>query len=285
MSELVQDNIAPTGIDTSVCEPDVRREIDAFLTLFNTSQPSIVQIWAAMDFVWHQLEIDNRNPDPIKLSEFYSHPVWLLNGLFIEQHSDSLRHRRDFAEWVATVGAARVADFGGGFGTLGRLIARRCPQSTVEVVDPYPRPEAERLSRSYPNLHFSQELDAGYDVIIATDVFEHVLDPVGLAYEVGSHVQQGGYILTANHFAPSIKCHLPTTFHFNLSWDEVMAKLGFTKEGRVSYGDIYRKKNEQPDLRGARRVERLSRQLHQVPRVRGVNRIKRILIKKISKAM
>jgi len=79
-----------SGIDTSVCEDDARETIDAFLTLFGTKSPSLQQIWAAMDFVWDQIGVDNRNPDLEKLSEVYSHPVWLLNGLFIEQDEQCL---------------------------------------------------------------------------------------------------------------------------------------------------------------------------------------------------
>lgn len=266
-----------SGIDPSVCEDDARPAIDAFLTLFETASPSLFQIWAAMDFVWDQIGIDNRNPDPAKLSEFYSHPVWLLNGLFIEQHEQSLKNRDAFATWVESVAPGRVADFGGEYGTLARAIAMRCPQSQVEVVDPYPRPEALRQSDRYENLAFPATLQGEYDVIIATDVFEHVTDPVGLAHEVGSHIPVGGRFLTANHFAPSIKCHLPSTFHFNLSWKRVMEKLGFEKEGRVSYGTVYRRVSVARGLSGARRVEQLSRRFYRIPKVIGSGRAKRLL--------
>lgn len=266
-----------SGVDPSICEDDARPAIDAFLTLFGTASPSLQQIWAAMDFAWDSIGIDNRNPDADKLSEFYSHPVWLLNGLFIEQHEQSLKNRDAFATWVESVAPGRVADFGGGYGTLARAIAARCAEARVEVVDPYPRPEALRQSAGYDNLAFAANLDGEYDLIIATDVFEHVTDPVGLAHEVGSHIPVGGRFLTANHFAPSIKCHLPSTFHFNLSWDRVMEKLGFEKEGRVSYGTVYRRASVVRGVSGARRVERLSRRLHRMPKFRGSGRAKRLL--------
>lgn len=277
MKPHMPDPLSSPGICSSICEDDARPAVDAFLTLFETRSPSLQQIWSAMDFVWDAIGVDNRNPDPKKLSEFYSHPVWLLNGLFIEQHEQSLKHRDTFATWVQSVEPGRVADFGGGYGTLARAIAARCPEAQVEVVDPYPRPEALRVSAGYENLAFAENLDSEYDVIIATDVFEHVTDPVALAGDVGRHIPVGGRFLTANHFAPSIKCHLPSTFHFNLSWDRVMEKLGFEKECRVSYGTVYRRMTPAPDLEGARKVERFSRSFDRIPKTRGRGRLKRLL--------
>jgi SAM-dependent methyltransferase len=277
MKQLIPEPSSAPGIDSSVCEHDAKPTIDAFLTLFETTSPSLRQIWAAMDFAWDQIGIDNRNPDPVKLSEFYSHPIWLLNGLFIEQHEQSLKNRDAFAAWVESVAPGRVADFGGGYGTLARAIALRCPQSQVEVVEPYPRPEALRQSNGHENLAFPATLEGEYDVIIATDVFEHVTDPVGLTHEVGSHLPIGGRFLIANHFAPSIKCHLPSTFHFNLSWGRVMKKLGFEKEERVSYGTVYRRTSVPGGLSEARKVEQLSQRFHRIPKVCGSGRAKRLL--------
>lgn len=36
-----------------------------------------------------------------RIGSFYAHPVWLLNGLFIEQNAQSLANRRGFTDWVA----------------------------------------------------------------------------------------------------------------------------------------------------------------------------------------
>lgn len=264
------------GIDASVCQPDARPAIEAFITLFGTQSPSLEQIWAAMDFVWDQCGVDNRDPDPRNLAEFYSHPIWLLNGLFVEQHAESLKNRQVFTDWVASLAPSRVADFGGGYGTLGRMIAAQCPDCLIEVADPFPRPEALSISRDYHNLTFPTALNGEYDVIIATDVFEHVTDPVGVAFEVASHIAEGGYFLTANHFAPSIKCHLPMTFHFNQSWDHVMRKLGFERQCQVGYGTVYRRVVIVSDIGGARRIEWLSRILDRTPNIKGVRRLKRL---------
>jgi len=34
-----------------------------------------------MDLIWDDYECDNKKLDWEKIGKFYSHPVWLLNGL------------------------------------------------------------------------------------------------------------------------------------------------------------------------------------------------------------
>jgi hypothetical protein len=70
------------------------------------------------------------------VSAFYRHPVWLLNGLFIEQDPQSLAHRQAFTTWVTQHLPTRVADFGGGFGGVARSIGATLPHGSVEVVEP-----------------------------------------------------------------------------------------------------------------------------------------------------
>ena len=75
--------------------------IQELLDAIGTDDPSLAQIWACMDSVWDAFDCDNRNLDIETLNTYYSHPVWLLNGLFIEQHPLSLEHRENFSDWVA----------------------------------------------------------------------------------------------------------------------------------------------------------------------------------------
>ncbi|MEA1048976.1 class I SAM-dependent methyltransferase [Lamprobacter modestohalophilus] len=125
-----------------------------------------------------------------------AHPVWLLNGLFIEQHAQSLDNRRRFTDWVAAQSPRRVADYGGGFGGLARMIGAACPSAEVEVIEPHPHPLAIERARRSPNVHYRPALDGEYDILIATDVFEHVPDPLGLAAETAAALKPGGHYLS-----------------------------------------------------------------------------------------
>lgn len=205
--------------------------------------PNLEQLWTLMDEPWVELGCDPLNFDE-RVTAYYKHAVWMLNGLFIEQHKESLEHRRKFTQWVVDQKPQRIADFGGGFGGLARFIGQALPNLKVEVVDPYPHPAAIALAQNTPNVRFVPELSGEYDILIATDVFEHVPDPVGLTAETADHLRIGGQYLIANCFAPVILCHLPQLFHFNISWDMLMQAMGFKLGETVVYGRAYRRQGE-----------------------------------------
>lgn len=203
--------------------------------------PDLEQIWSLMDEPWIELGCDPLNMDE-RVTAYYQHAVWLLNGLFVERHELSVENRQRFAQWIVAQAPQRVADFGGGFGGLARFIGEALPNAQVEVVDPHPHPAAIALAANTPNVRFVPELTGEYDILIATDVFEHVPDPIGLTAETAERLRVGGQYLIANCFAPVILCHLPQLFHFNASWDAVMQTMGLQPEERVVYGRSYRRK-------------------------------------------
>lgn len=238
---------------------DDRLVLEAFLTLLGTREPSLEQIWASMDLIWDAQGCDNHTIQPEKLETFYRHSVWLLNGLFIEQHPASLEHRDAFSNWVAKQAPARVADVGGGFGTLARAIAAKSPESQVEVIEPHAHPFALTLTEQQENLSFKDELTGDYDVLIATDVFEHVADPLALLEKTAAHLAPGGRYLIANCFYPVIKCHLPCTFHFRHTWKWVLGKMNLKPIEEVGYGTVFEKTGPvvASQARGRERVSRL----------------------------
>lgn len=91
----------------------------------------------------------------------------------------------------------------------------------------------------------------------ATDVFEHVSDPLQLVYETAQHLRVGAQYLIANCFFPVIRCHLPQTFHFRYSWDKALFAMGLEPMERVAYGRAYVRCGEL-NLEAARRIEQKS---------------------------
>ena len=222
--------------------------------------PTLEQVWELMDEPWCALGCDPLQMDD-RVRRFYEHPVWMLNGLFIEQHDVSLRNRQGFTAWVAQQKPQRVADFGGGFGGLARFIGQAIPSASVAVVEPHPHPAAIALAKETPNVRYVPELSGEYDVLIATDVFEHVPDPIGLAHETGAHLRVDGQYLIANCFQPVILCHLPQLFHFHYAWDHAMRVMGLEPGETVVYGRAYRRTGEF-DVPAARRIGECARKLH-----------------------
>jgi hypothetical protein len=202
-----------------------------------------------------------------RVTAFYLHPVWMLNGLFIEQDTQSLASRRVFTDWISKQAPARVADFGGGFGGLARFIGEALPNAQVEVVEPHPHPAAIALAASTPNVRFVPELSGEYDLLIATDVFEHVPDPIGLAAETAVHLRVDGVYLIANCFRPVVLCHLPQLFHFNMSWDLVVQAMGLQPGERVGYGRAFRRTASDFDIDAARQVGNCAKRLYPFVRI------------------
>ena len=95
---------------------------------------SLADLWALMDQAWVRHACNNRFLNSDRLAQFYSDPVWLLNGMFSEQDSASLGHRQAISAAVAAMAPERVLDFGGGFGTLARIL-RRLPQAEILICD------------------------------------------------------------------------------------------------------------------------------------------------------
>lgn len=232
-----------------------------FKDIFNRFNgfPTLENLWRVMDEVWQEYDCDPKNLD-YRVNNFYSHPVWLLSGLFIEQHQLSIVNRKIFSKWVSSKRPKRVADYGGGFGSLARMIAELCPETIVEVIEPHPHQLAIERSKIFNNLIYKKNLDGEYDIIIATDVFEHVPDPLGLVAETSFFLKNEGYYLIANHFQPIIKCHLPQSYHLYHTFDYALEAMNFKIIEKIIYGTVF-KLNQKLNLNKARKVEKKSQKL------------------------
>jgi 2-polyprenyl-3-methyl-5-hydroxy-6-metoxy-1,4-benzoquinol methylase len=206
-----------------------------YLSSLPQQLPPVQWVWAELDRVWRELRLDNRRPlsgQPV--GAFYAHPVWLMNGLFSAADPESQGHRAAIAKWVAERSPRRVADYGGGFGELARLISAATPDASVAIVEPFPSKAAQTRFHDHPEISFVAKLDArAYDVVIAQDVLEHVERPIGLAVQLARAVRVGGSIVFANNFFPVIACHIPRTFHLRRSFRYVMQMLGLHYAGAV----------------------------------------------------
>jgi SAM-dependent methyltransferase len=224
--------------------PATRAELQALLARAPGQRPPLDELWQLMDDVWDGLGLDNRQPDPELLGKFYRHPIWTLNGLYTEQDPESIAHRNAVADWLAARVAGRalrVIDVGGGFGMLAQLVSAR--GMSVHVLEPYPTELGKARLARVANAKFITTPQDPYDALIAMDVLEHVPDPAATLVEMIRWVRPGGLLLFQNHFAPSIKCHLPATFHLNESFGQLARLCGLSPMGRIagSYTDAWQK--------------------------------------------
>lgn len=205
----------------------------AFLAPFaERSLPSLEEMWAQLDAVWHTMNLDTDCTDAA-LAAYYSHPVWLLNGLYTAVDPASVAHRRAIARWLAARGLKRVGDFGGGLGELARAIAGVTPEACVDVIEPHASALARRRTADLSSVRWCDDFDGEYDAVVAQDVLEHVADPVGTAAALIETLRPGGIAIFANCFLPVIQCHLAETFHLRHTFGFVIRPLGVAFCGRI----------------------------------------------------
>lgn len=221
----------------------------AYLARFAASSPPGAEtIWREMDRVWREMGLSNKGPqDPARVEAFYRHPVWILNGIFTATDPVSVSHRIAISNIASRLNAGSVADYGGGMGELGVCIAEAKSDCRVDVVEPFSTSIALARAANRPGVAFVRELRAGYDLVIAQDVLEHVEDPIGLAARLCEATRPGGHLIFANCFFPVIECHLPGTFHLRHTFPWVMAMSGLEYLGRVpgaEHAQLFRKRGK-----------------------------------------
>ncbi len=210
-------------------------------------------LFREMDRVWDELGLDNARPlssQTDKVAAFYSHPVWVLNGLFSELDKVSRAHRKAIARYVSTLPVRRVADYGGGSGVLAEFITEASSSIDVEIVEPYPFEFFLQRRKNVPRVRYVPALAPPYDLVIAQDVLEHVDEPERLILTLVETVRPNGYLIFANCFYPEIKCHLPSTFYLRHQFKSLVSHVGlefvravpgaehaqaFSKTGEIDY--------------------------------------------------
>lgn len=252
-------------LDTACLPENDLRIIESLLKQSAHNPPELEDIWHLMDMVWDEMGCSNDNLNWDKINKYYKHPVWILNGLFIEQHDLSMQHRHAISNWIINKKFSSVLDYGGGFGTLSRLIASKDSSVQVDIYEPHPSNNGIERIKKYPNIKIINSLNQTYDCLVCVDVLEHVPDPLHLFSTMVESTREGGYLLIANNFYPVIKCHLPSTFHFRHSFDIFTRLMGLAKSGLCSgsHAMIYKKHREVTfNWRKIRFYERLSRSLY-----------------------
>jgi 2-polyprenyl-3-methyl-5-hydroxy-6-metoxy-1,4-benzoquinol methylase len=228
--------------DVRISEEE-KSEIKDLLSRPQENRSDLEQMWFLMDYVWDMNNCNNTNLNAEAIQKFYSHSVWLLNGLFIEQHELSLKHRQAISDWIVSHDFKKIVDFGGGFGTLARMVAEKKNDITIYLYEPHSSRFGIKRTEDFHNIIIIENLGDGYDCLVSTDVLEHVSNPLELLWMMIRSVKTEGYLVIANNFYPIIKCHLPATFHLRYTFAIFAYIMGMKKIGKIkgSHATIYKK--------------------------------------------
>lgn len=209
-------------------------DIDYLRRIASVGLPSVEWLWLEMDRIWDALGLDNQAAlQGQAIGDFYSHPVWIVNGVFSAVDPLSVRHRESIAAIVNRIGAKRVADYGGGFGELALRLHAAAANIQIDIVEPYPSKLGKLRVKGKTDIQFISEFKDQYDCVVAQDVLEHVEQPLKLAEQMVQATKMGGHLIFANCFYPVIKCHLPSTFYLRHTFTWVVRAMGLKFEGRV----------------------------------------------------
>lgn len=243
-----------------------RDECRRLLKIMNRIQkPDIEKMWYILDFVWDEMNCNNRDLNSNTIAKFYAHPVWLLNGLFIEQDKESMSNRVAYCKWIVSSGSKRILDYGGGFGTLAVLISKKSKECSIDIFEPFPSEFALRRCKSFENISFINQLPKqDYDCLASTSVLEHLQDPLVDFYEMIKSVKPNGFLVMQNAFDRKIKCHLPQNLHFRYTFNLFAWMMGLGISGRIkgSCTTIFVKRRDiKPNWERIRFFEQLSKRI------------------------
>ena len=157
-----------------------------------------------------------------------------------------MQHRNAISDWIANnPSISKILDYGGGFGTLARLIADKNPSLLVDIYEPHPSNYSKQKISDYLQTQFISNIKEKYDVLVSTDVLEHVPDPLKTFEKMILSVKGRGYLIIANNFFPVIKCHLPQTFHLRYTFNLFAKFMGLVIIGPLegSHATIFVKKS------------------------------------------
>ncbi|MEL7067678.1 MAG: class I SAM-dependent methyltransferase [Cyanobacteria bacterium J06581_3] len=270
---LSQDNVCsvPSSWQAAIQQLSVAprwQEISDYLSPTEQENGITLQrLWKILDQAWDEMRASNAQANFSQfLTDYYQHPVWLINAAFSESDEDTIKDRLSAVRLIAHSQPQKILDFGGGIGTVARLCSINLPNAkTIDITDITDfRQTIESYLAEFSNIRALDFPDPPYDAIVSTEVLEHLPDPIESVIEMNRLLKLGGTFAASWSFAPCIKCHLPQNFHLNRLMLWIIRSLGFgfygfERRGSQVYGFIKQAEVNPVMIRNARFLEQLSR--------------------------
>jgi len=229
------------------CNESVSDKDKDYLLNLPKDLPSMQWVWDEENRIWDLLGLNNKKPLLEQdIGSYYSHPVWIMNGLFSEADPLSKRHHIEIIKFIDENNIKKIADYGGGSGVFAFFLVSQNSSIEVDIVEPYASEFFKEKMLPYTTANFVNDFTCNnYDAVITQSVLEHVENPIETAFKMASNVREGGLVIFADCYYPVIKCHLPSAFYLRHTFKFIMKKMGLDFVGRIPNAEhalIFKKK-------------------------------------------
>lgn len=181
-----------------------------------------------------------------EVKEFYDSPIWIIDSLLTETDVCSVKMRLNAVKCISIFDHSKVLDYGGGFGIIAEMAGKIFPNSIITLYEISRNRKHIQEKINMENVTVTNKLSSKYDVVISTEVLEHVHNPIKHILKMKRLINKGGGLILTYSFNDYLKCHLPENYRYNGIFHCLVKFRGFEFVG--CYGDymcpvyVFRKK-------------------------------------------
>jgi 2-polyprenyl-3-methyl-5-hydroxy-6-metoxy-1,4-benzoquinol methylase len=214
---------------------DVRNYIIRYLH----SPPTIEELWGILDRVWEDMKVHGGNHR--SLIDYYSHPIWLYNGLMMEVDEVCVRKRYEIVSLAKKFHPQSILDMGGGTGALLKMAHQELPTAQrLDLVDISTKLKGHvsEILRPFGRIRVLDRSAPPYDIVFSTEVMEHLPNPFEALSTISHSLKRGGVLIGTWSFYPMIKAHLPANLCLARFFHRFIPLFGFRFLEMVKNGSI-----------------------------------------------
>jgi ubiquinone/menaquinone biosynthesis C-methylase UbiE len=201
--------------------------------------PTIEELWGILDRVWEDMKVHGGNQH--SLNDYYSHPIWLYNGLMMEVDQVCVKKRYEIVSLAKKFHPQSILDMGGGTGALLKIAHEELPTALkLDLVDISRKLKGcicEGL-RPFGRIRVLDCSSPPYDIVFSTEVMEHLPNPFKALSAINHSLKPGGVLIGTWSFYPMIKAHLPGNLCLARFFHKFIPLFGFRLLEAVKNGSF-----------------------------------------------
>ncbi len=214
-------------------------DVENYVIQYLHSPPTIEELWRILDRVWEDMKVNGGNQH--SLIDYYSHPIWLYNGLVTEVDQVSVKKRYEIVSVAKKFHPQSILDMGGGTGVLLKMAHEELPTALrLDLVDISTKLKGRicEILRPFGRIRVLDHSAPPYDIVFSTEVMEHLPNPFQALSTVNHSLKRGGVLIGTWSFYPMIKAHLPANLCLARFFHRLIPLFGFRFLETVKNGSL-----------------------------------------------